>query len=348
MSTPIFYDADARLDLLQKKRLAFIGYGNQGAAQAQNLRDSGVQQILIGNREDVYREAAQADGFRVAAIPEASAWGDVVFLLIPDEEQPTVFREQVAPHLRAGVTLVVASGYNVAFQFLAIPEQVDVIMVAPRMIGVGVRERYLRGEAYPCFVSVERDASGGAFPLALSIARGIGATRGGAIQSSAREEAALDLFSEQALWPTIIVAFRTAYEVLHQAGFSDEAILYEMFLSKEPAEVFERIADEGLFGQLPHHSRTSQYGKLRAIAADDGAWLRERYSHVLTNDILAGKFAREWSGVQAGGLHRLEQLRAEALTSPIARAEKRLKSEKEEREQSPPACRPGSALSQPE
>jgi ketol-acid reductoisomerase len=330
MSAAIFYDADARLDLVQKKRLAFIGYGNQGAAQAQNLRDSGVQEILIGNRADFYREAALADGFRVATIPEAAGWGDVVFLLIPDEEQPVVFREQIEPHLRPGATLVIASGYNVAFQLLAVPEQVDVIMVAPRMIGVGVRERYVRREAYPCFVSVESDASGGAFSLALSIARGIGATRGGAIQSSAREEAALDLFSEQALWPTIIVAFRTAYEVLHQAGFSDEAILYEMFLSKEPAEVFERIADDGLFGQLPHHSRTSQYGQLRAIAADDGAWLRERYRHVLTNDILAGNFAREWSGVQAGGAEHLEQLRAEALSSPIAQAEKRLVSEKED------------------
>jgi ketol-acid reductoisomerase len=330
MSTPIYYDNAADLTIVQRKRLAFIGYGNQGAAQAQNLRDSGVQEILIGNREDAYKEAASAAGFRVATIPEAAAWGDVVFLLIPDEEQPPVFRDQVAPYLRQGATLVVASGYNIAFQLLALPEHIDVIMVAPRMIGVGVRERFQSGEAYPCFISVERDTSGNAFSLALSIARGIGATRGGAIQSSAREEAALDLFSEQAIWPTIIVAFRTAYEVLHQAGFSDEAILYEMFLSKEPVEVFERIADEGLFGQLPHHSHTSQYGQLRAVAADNGAWLRERFTHILTDDILAGHFAHEWSDVQARGLQRLEQLRADALKSPIAQAEKRLVHDKGE------------------
>jgi ketol-acid reductoisomerase len=330
MSTPVYHDDDAQLAIIQSKRLALIGYGNQGAAQAQNLRDSGVRQILIGNRVDAYREAALADGFRVAPIPEAAAWGEVVFLLIPDEEQPALFREQVAPNLQAGSTLVVASGYNVAFQQLSIPEHVNVVMVAPRMIGVGVRERYTRGEAFPCFVSVERDASGSSLALALSVARGIGATRGGAIQSSAREEAALDLFSEQALWPTIIVALRTAYDVLHQAGFSDEAILYEMFLSKEPAEVFERIAEEGLFGQLPHHSRTSQYGQLRAVAADDGTELRERFTHVLMHDILAGHFAREWSDVQALGLDRLEQLRAAALSSPLARAERRLTTERAE------------------
>ncbi len=321
MSTPIYYDKDADLSIVQTKRLAIIGYGNQGAAQSQNLRDSGVTEILIGNRDDTYKDAAIAGGFQVVPIPEAAAWGDVVFLLIPDEDQPQVFREQIAPHLRVGTTVVVASGYNVAFQLFDLPTSIDVIMVAPRMIGAGVRERYLRGVLYPCFVSVERDVSGSAFELALSIARGIGATRGGAILSSAREEAALDLFSEQALWPVFIVAFRTAYAVLHQAGFSDEAILYEMYLSKEPAEVFERIAEQGLFGQLTLHSHTSQYGQLRASLADDGSWLYERFRHVLNDDILSGRFAREWSDVQAKGLEHLEQMRAEALASNLARAD---------------------------
>ncbi len=321
MSVPVYHDVDADLAIVQRKRLAFIGYGNQGAAQAKNLRDSGVQEILVGNRDDSYKEAAIADAFQVVPISEATAWGDVVFLLIPDEDQPQIFREQIGPYLRPGATLVVASGYNVAFNLLDIPNAVDVVMVAPRMIGEGVRQRYLRKEPYPCFVSVERDVSGNAFPLTLSIARGIGATLGGAVKSSVREEAALDLFSEQALWPTIMVAFRTAYEVLHQAGFSDEAILYEMYLSKEPAEVLERMAERGIFGQLALHSHTSQYGQLRAVAADDAAALREQFKHVLDDDILSGRFAREWSDVQAQGQERLEQLRKEALASPIARAE---------------------------
>src|SRR5436190_7613161 len=325
MSAPIYYDKDADLSILQTKRLAFIGYGNQGAAQAQNLRDSGVSEILIGNRDDAYKDAAIADGFQVVSIVDAAAWGDVVFLLIPDEVQPQVFREQIAPFLKTGASLVVASGYNVAFQLFDLPDTIDVIMVAPRMIGAGVRERCLSGEPYPCFISVEHDGSGNAFKLALSIARGIGATRGGAILSSAREEAALDLFSEQAIWPFIMAAFRTAYKVLHEAGFSDEAILYEMYLSKEPAEVFDRIAEQGLFGQLTLHSHTSQYCQLRALAADDGTWLRERFKHVLEDDILSGRFAKEWSDIQAKGQERLEQLRAEALKSSIARAEAKVR-----------------------
>ena len=323
MSTPIYHDSDADLSIVQNKRLAFIGYGNQGAAQAKNLRDSGVREIVIGNSDDAYKDAAIADGFHVVSIAEAAAWGDVVFLLMPDEYQPQLFSEHIAPHMRPGTALVIASGYNIAFDLLPLPGNIDVIMVAPRMIGAGVRERYRRGEPYPCFISVERDVTGEALPLALSIARGIGATRGGAIRSSAREEAALDLFSEQAVWPTIIVAFQQAYEVLHQAGFSDEAILYEMYLSKEPAEVFERMAEQGLFGQLTLHSHTSQYGQLRAAAADNGTWLRDRFKHVL-DDILSGSFAREWSDVQSKGEERLEQMRAEALTGPFAQAEKRV------------------------
>jgi ketol-acid reductoisomerase len=324
MSAPIYYDADANLSIVQGKRLAIIGYGNQGAAQSQNLRESGVAEIVIGNRDDAYKEAALGAGFRVMSIAEASTWGDVVFLLIPDEEQPLVFREEIGPYLRPHTTLVVASGYNIAFKLLATPESVDVVMVAPRMIGAGVRDRFVRGEPYPCFVSAEHDTSGKSLDLALSIARGIGATRGGAIASSAMEEAALDLFSEQAIWPNILLTLQAAYEVLHAAGFSEEAILYEMYLSKEPAEVFERFADLGAFGQLPLHSHTSQYGQLRALLANNGAALRERFTHILHGDILSGAFAREWSDVQAQGQERLEQLRTVALLSPLAQAEARV------------------------
>ncbi len=321
MSATIYYDADADLALVQGKRVVFLGYGNQGAAQAQNLRDSGVREIVVGNREDAYRDAALRDGFPVMSIAEAAAWGEVVFLLIPDEEQPPVFREQVAPYMHPQATLVVASGYNLAFRLIEPPESVDAVMVAPRMIGAGVRDRFVRGEAYPCFVSVEHDVSGSALALALSVARGIGATRGGAIASSALEEAALDLFSEQAIWPKILQLLQTAYEVLHAAGFSDEAILYEMYLSKEPAEVFERFAEQGAFGQLTLHSRTSQYGQLRALLADDNRNLSGHFARVLHDDILSGAFAHEWSSVQAAGSDRLEQLRRKALESALAQAE---------------------------
>src|SRR5574340_579176 len=322
MSTLMNSDKKAYLAIFLSKRLAFIGYGNQGAAQSQNLRNNGVSHILIGNQEDEYKNAALAEGFQVVSIAEAAAWGDVVFLLIPDEVQPEVFHEQIGPSLRPGATLVVASGYNVAFHLFDLPNTIDVVMVAPRMIGSGVRQRYLSGVPFPCFISVEQDTSGNALQLAQSIALGIGATHG-VIFSSAREEAALDLFSEQAIWPFIMAAFRAGYKVLHEAGFSYEAILNEMYLSKEPAEVFDRIAQEGLFEQLPLHSHTSQYGQLRALLAEDGTWLYEKFKHVLNDDILSGRFASEWSDVQAKGMERLEQMRAMALESDLAKADKK-------------------------
>jgi ketol-acid reductoisomerase len=150
--------------------------------------------------------------------------------------------------------VVVASGYNVFYRYLNIPSNADVVMVAPRMIGTSVRSRYESGSGFPCFVSVEQDDSGNAWSIALAICRGIGATKGGVIESSAREETLMDLFAEQALWPTIIATFTEAYSVLKSLGCSDEALVHELWLSKEPAEVFEKCADDGFIRQLLHHS----------------------------------------------------------------------------------------------
>ncbi|MGH3319234.1 MAG: NAD(P)-binding domain-containing protein [Streptosporangiaceae bacterium] len=322
MRATIYADTDADVGRLADRIVAVLGYGNQGAAQAQNLRDSGVSRVVVGNRDDEYRPRAVAAGFDTLSIAEAATRGDVVLLLVPDEAQPELFRAEIAPGLRAGDTLVVASGYNVAFGLLDVPDGVDVVMVAPRMIGDAVRSRYLSGEGCPCFVSAERDATGHALDDALAVAKGIGATRAGAVASSVREEAALDLFSEQAVWPLLLAAFRVGYEVLSEAGFSDDAILSEMYLSYEPAEIFTRVAEMGLFGQLPLHSQTSQYGQLRGLAGLDTTELRSRFARVLHDDILSGAFAREWSGVRAEGTGRLDELRARALVHPMAEAER--------------------------
>lgn len=318
MTATIYTDADADLAVFRDRTVAVIGYGNQGAAQAQNLRDSGVGPLIVGNRDDEYAPRALEAGFSVHPIAEAAERAAVLLLLIPDEVQPAVFAEQIAPHLVPGDTLVVASGYNVTFGLLDIPDGVDVVMVAPRMIGAAVRTRYADGHGFPCFVSVERDTSGTARELSLAVASAIGGTRAGAVASSAREEAALDLFSEQAIWPAILGVLRSGYEVLHEAGFSDEAVLYEMYLSGEPAEVFAHAADEGLLGQLTLHSPTSQYGQLRALLRADPAELRERFSEVLHSDILSGRFAQEWSAAAGDTVRRMT---AQASEHPLSTAE---------------------------
>jgi ketol-acid reductoisomerase len=303
---------------LARRTVAILGYGNQGAAQAANLRDSGVTP-LVGNRDDSYAAAAAEAGFAPRPISEVTAEADVALLLVPDEVQPDLMQTEIAAGLRRGDTLVVASGYNWHFGLLEVPDGVDVVMVAPRMIGAAVRDRFVSRVGFPCFVSVERDATGSAWDTTLAIARGIGGTLGGAIVSSAREEAALDLFSEQAVWPAVLAVLRTAHAVAVDAGFSEEAVLSELYLSGEPAEVFDHIARDGLFGQLGLHSRTSQYGQLRALTSSDDASMRDRFSAVLHDDILSGAFAREWSRPEAG--EQLDAWRREADASPIAQAE---------------------------
>ena len=357
MRSRTYHDADADLGVLGGKTVAVIGYGNQGHAQAQNLRDSGVH-VIVGNREDEYRPKAVADGFDVLSIAEASRRADVLLLLIPDEVQPDVMAGDIVPGLRRSATVVVASGYNVAFGLLTVPDGVDVVMVAPRMIGVGVRSRFRDGQPYPCFVSVETDATGTALATALAVARGIGATAGGvagaaagasaaaaaagsagagaavgspgagaaaggAVASSAKEEAALDLFAEQAVWPTILAVLHASYEVLAAAGFSDDAILDELYLSGEPAEIFARAAGMGLVGQLPTHSRTSQYGQLTRLerSADLMAALRDRFGAVLRDDILSGAFAQEWSARLPDAGKTLRALHEQARSHPLIAAE---------------------------
>jgi ketol-acid reductoisomerase len=333
--TTTYTDADARLEMLEGRPVAVIGFGNQGAAQAHNLRDSGVAHVVVGNRDDSYAAAAASAGFEVVAIAEAARRGQVVLLLIPDETQAAVFAGEIAPGLSPGDALVVASGYNVAFGLLEAPAGVDVVMVAPRMIGAGVRSLYQEGSGFPCLVSVERDATGQALDTALAVAKAIGGTRAGAIASSAMEEAALDLFSEQAVWPAILSVFRVAYEVLSAEGFSDEAILSELYLSGEPAEVLAKAAEMGLIGQLALHSQTSQYGQLRTLADLDESPQRAAFTGVLRDGILSGAFAKEWSTIDGEG--EIARLRARAAAHPLAEAERRIRASGPFADRRPPA-----------
>ncbi len=324
MDAEVFDDFPSPTDELAGRTIAVIGYGNQGHAQAQNLRDSGCE-VLVGNRDDEFRAAAQDAGFEVVPIDEAARRAQVLLLLIPDEVQPEVFRDQIAPGLQNGDTIVVASGYNVHFDLLDVPDDVDIVMVAPRMIGEGVRDHYERRQSVPCLVSAERDASGQALATALAVASGIGVLRG-AVSSSVREEVALDLFSEQAIWPSIMAIFQAGYDVLAKAGFSDDAILDELYLSGEPAEVLARVSRVGMIGQLGLHSKTSQYGQLTNLLRS-GAFtdqMRERFSGVLNDQILSGAFSQDWSGsgTEPDADTRIAALRKKAEATSLSVAER--------------------------
>ncbi|KAL5495414.1 RSD1 [Sanghuangporus weigelae] len=346
----IYYDSDADLAYLKDKTIVFLGFGNQGAAQAQNLRDSGLpnDKILIANRADSYAKDAISKNFNVTDdFGKAAEVADILFLLIPDQVQPRLFNEKIAPSLKQGCTIVIASGYNVFFKFLNIPSTSNVVMVAPRMIGESilnpyterrklqffwtgssVRSLYQKGQGFPCFVSVEQDGAGKALEIALAISRVIGATKAGAIESSAREETAMDLFAEQALWPNIIMLFQQAFNVLKEAGCSDEALCYEMWMSKEPAEIFERAAEDGFIRQLKHHSTVSQYGQLNGALSLDGSAIRKHFENILHNQVLNGKFAREFSKIEdalekEGPENPLNELHRRAEETELGQAEMR-------------------------
>lgn len=224
--------------------------------------------------------------------------------------------------------LVVASGYNWFYKYLNVGASNDVVMAAPRMVGASVRSLYESKKGFPCFVSVEQDGSGNAWPIALAICRGIGASKGGAIESSCREEALTDLFAEQAVFPLIISVFTEGYKQLKALGCSDEALVHEMWLSKEPAEIFEMMADKGFIKQLVAHSTVSQYGQLKGSQEMDTSWMRKFMKHIAEERILGGSFTKEFTDLESGpgGVDgALKKLYAEAEKSELAVGEKRVR-----------------------
>jgi ketol-acid reductoisomerase len=315
-----FYDADASLDIFRDKTLGIIGYGNQGRAQALNLRDSGLNVIIGGLRDETGARADQ-DGFAVHSVAAVAERADVIALLIPDEVQREVYKDVLSSRMHAGQTLDFAHGYNVHFGLIAAPAGVDVIMVAPRMIGAEVRESFVAGRGAPAFVAVAQDASGHALQTALAWARGIGATRAGAFQTTFAQETELDLFQEQAVWPLLFRTWTTAFEYLVAQGFPPEMVALEMYGSGEAAEIFREMARVGFFKQTRLHSQTSQYGTLSRANAVPFAKEMGEFMEKALAAIRDGRFDAEWRAEQAAGYPEFSQLRARAEAHPINQAE---------------------------
>ena len=319
-----YFDADASLDALRGQTLAIIGYGNQGRAQALNLRDSGLQ-VIVGNLKDESAQQAERDGFPVLSIAEAVEKGDVIALLIPDEVQRKVYDEVIAQRLRPGKTLDFATGYNIHFGVIVPPKDIDVIMVAPRMMGAMVRSSFERGEGAPAFIAVAQDATGKALDKALAWALGIGATRAGAVETTFAEETELDLFQEQAFWPMFLRTIIYTFEFLVEKGYPPEIVALEIYGTGEAAEIFGEMARAGLFKQMRLHSPTSRYGTLSgAQNLPFRSQLRPFMSQVL-DQIRDGRFAQNWEKEQQAGYPVFKKLVAEAEAHPINQVEERMR-----------------------
>ena len=311
----IFHDTDADPSVLAGKTVAVVGYGNQGRSQALNLRDAGLR-VVVGNVTDAYAEQARADGFAPRPIAEACRGADVVMLLLPDEIMPEVYARDVAPELRAGTVLDFASGYNVAFGLIVPPTDVDVILIAPRMIGPGVRDSVVAGHGFPSFIALHQDASGEGMARLLALARAVGSTRAGCLLMSMHDEASLDLFTEQAFGPAFGRVMMAAVDTLIEAGYPPEAVLLELYLSGELVYSFQKILQVGMLRQMDYHSHTSQYGTMTRSARFMDVDLQPRMRQILT-EIQDGTFAREWSGAQADATAMFERVRALRAAMPL-------------------------------
>ncbi|MHA1670858.1 MAG: ketol-acid reductoisomerase [Promethearchaeota archaeon] len=288
----IYHEKDSNLEFLKDKTITIIGYGNQGRAQALNLRDSGME-VIIGNREDKYKNIAIKDGFSTYTIKEAIKLADVIFILIPDEIIKEVFNSNIKNNLKPGSALVFASGYTIGFKLIDPPGNVDVLLLAPKMIGVGVRENYLNEQGFFSFINVEKNYTGKALDILLALANGIGTLKKGAIQVTFKQEAELDLFNEQGFGSAFGRILLSAIYTLIEAGYPPEAVLVELYMSNEMSYTYKKMAEIGLIKQVDFHSQTSQYGAMSRGIRYREIPIKPIMKKVL-EDIQNGSFTKEW------------------------------------------------------
>ena len=319
----MFYENDADLSLIQSKKVAIIGYGSQGHAHALNLKDSGVD-VVVGLRagSTSWKKAEDA-GLEVAEVADAVAQGDVVMILVPDQHQRHVYAEQIAPNLKPGAALFFAHGFNIRFGHIDPDRTHDICMVAPKGPGHKVRETYLEGKGIPAIVAVEQDASGEAWPLALSYARAIGCARAGLIKTTFTEETETDLFGEQAvLCGGVSSLIQKGFEVLTEAGYQPEIAYFEVL--HELKLIVDLIYEGGITKQRWSVSDTAEYGDYvsgpRVI--DDA--VKESMKEVLA-DIQSGAFAERFIADQDQGALEFKALRTEGESHPIEATGKSLR-----------------------
>ncbi|MCG8419355.1 MAG: ketol-acid reductoisomerase [Proteobacteria bacterium] len=311
----IYYDTDANLDLIKAKRVAVIGYGSQGHAHALNLRDSGVD-VRVGLRPDSKsRDSARADGVEVLGLADAAAWADVVMILAPDTRQPALYREHIAPGLKAGDTLMFAHGFNIRFGTIEPPADVDVSMIAPKSPGHRVRETYLDGAGTPCLLAVHRDASGSARDLALSYAMALGGTRAGTLETTFAEETETDLFGEQAvLCGGVSALVKAGFETLVEAGYQPEIAYFECL--HELKLIVDLMYRGGLNYMRYSVSDTAEHGDYtggpRVVTDATRAEMKK-----MLGEIQDGTYATAWIEENAKGRPFFRETRRREQEQPI-------------------------------
>lgn len=288
----IYYDADANLDLIKSKKIAVIGYGSQGRAQALNMRDSGLD-VVIGLRKNGKSWAiAKKDGFEVYEIEEATRMADIVHLLVTDTVMPKVYREKIEPNLKRGQTLGFSHSFNVHFNQVVPPSFVDVILVAPKSPGPMMREQFEKGSGVPGLIAVYQNVSGNAREVALAMAKAIGLTRIGVLETTFKDEAESDIIGEQCmLVGGLIGLIKTSFEVLVEAGYDAHEAYFEVL--NEAKLIMDLIYRSGFTGMLKAVSDTAKYGGLIRHSEIIDEHVKNKMRQVV-KDVQSGKFAKDW------------------------------------------------------
>lgn len=290
----IYYDNDICMDILKGKKVAIIGYGSQGRAQALNMRDSGVD-VIVGLREGgASWRKAEEDGFKPMRIEDAAIEGDIIHMLIPDTSQPEVYRNFIEKHMHAGKALCFSHGYNIHYKQIVPPSNVDVILVAPKAPGSRMRELYVEGKGVPALYAVHQDYTGRARDLALAIAKALGCARAGVLESTFKEETETDLFGEQTvLVGGVMELIKKGFEVLVENGYQPELAYFEV--CNEMKLIVDMIYKGGLTGMLNGVSDTAKFGGLLVGPQVIDDHVKENMRKALRS-IQNGEFAKIWSG----------------------------------------------------
>jgi ketol-acid reductoisomerase len=311
----VYYDRDADLGVLQGKKVAVLGYGSQGHAHANNLRDSGIEVIVGLRRGSRSWPKAENAGLKVAETAEAAAAADIVMILLPDELQGDAYEKEIKAGLRNGNYLAFGHGFNIHFKRIVAPSGVNVFMVAPKGPGHLVRSEYQKGRGVPCLLAVQQDPSGDTTKVGLAYASAIGGARAAVIETSFKDETETDLFGEQSvLCGGLCALIQAGYETLVNAGYPPEMAYFECV--HEVKLIVDLIYEGGLTNMRYSISNTAEYGDLTRGKRVIGPEVREAMQRILT-DIQSGKFAEEWINEYKCGMPRFAELRKEAANHPL-------------------------------
>jgi ketol-acid reductoisomerase len=318
-----YYDADADLSLLSGKTVAVLGYGSQGHAHALNLKDSGVDVVVGLRKESSSWEKAEKAGLQVATTAEASKKGDLIMVLIPDQTQRATYENDIKPNLEKGNALLFAHGFNIHFNQIQPPEDVDVFMIAPKGPGHLVRRVYEEGAGVPCLLAIYQDASGKAEQTALAYAKGIGGTRAGVIETTFKEETETDLFGEQAvLCGGVSELVKAGFETLVEAGYQPEIAYFECL--HELKLIVDLFYEGGIMGMYYSVSDTAEYGGMSRGPKVINNDTKERMKELLS-DVQSGKFARDFILENQAGRPVLEAMRSQHNALEIEQVGKKLR-----------------------